>query len=157
VQFAEKSQVLVRRELAVQGQFLRHNADQPREVFVARVDLMIKDACVAAAGATQAGEDREERCLARTIGPKQTEHFAFANRETDPVQCHHRTVTLLQVEDLEDRCRHRMALPARSGTLGMIANSGCSSGAQGSCRNPAEQTADFSRAEIKLLRKRAAY
>src|SRR5262249_30490320 len=86
VELAEKTQVLAGRELAVERQFLRHNANFLAQVASGRKQLPAQQARFPRARLQEAGKDGEQRRLARSIGAEQAEHLASCNLETNSVE-----------------------------------------------------------------------
>ena len=62
----------------------------------------------ARAGPLQAGQDRQQRRLARSIGPEQPEHFAGPNFKAHAIQGHGLAVAMVNVRDFQKRVGHTL-------------------------------------------------
>ena len=70
-------------EEGVEHQLLRHDAKRAARAAVIGDDVVSQNSRGTAIGACQPRDDRNERCLAGPIGPKQAEELAFGNGQID--------------------------------------------------------------------------
>jgi len=110
VEFAEELEVFAGAHLAVDGEFLRHDADEPANVARGTDDRLAEQAHRAVGRLEQAGKDRQQRGLAGTIGAEEAEDFSFADLESDSRESLERAVALVQIDDVEKRIRHAWPL-----------------------------------------------
>src|SRR5262249_16449188 len=110
-----KTQVFAGRELAVQSQFLGHDADLPAEVARGGEERPAQKASFSCARFDKTGDDGKKGRLARSLGSEQAEHLSRCDVKTDPVDGDGLAVTLAQIPDFKKRPAHRPLTPRSEG------------------------------------------
>jgi hypothetical protein len=138
-QLGVQHQVLPHRQLAVQGERLRHVADPPARGHVTRVHRLVEQQGLTFTRRQQAGEHLHGGALAATVGAEEAEDLATADAERHAVDRDEVAETHAQVARLDghlaaalQRCDQYLAVAApaflrQQGDKGLL--QGCAAGA----------------------------
>ena len=99
----EEAQVVPHGEDRVHARLLRREADQPLGRLGVAADIDAAHVHGAGVGAAEAGDDRDQRGLARPVGPEQTEDRPGVHLEVDAGERRRAAVRLPQRHDGEHR------------------------------------------------------
>src|SRR5262249_6593213 len=103
VQMALMHQIFVSGELLIEAGRLEDDTDAPPNLLRLRGDIETEDANGAALGADQGRENAKGGGLAAAVGAEQSEDFASADGETQPIEGCSSSVVVKQPRDFDGR------------------------------------------------------